>query len=227
MTHGRYRAAADGTPHRQVEATRVIFDEARSFPGRQVLHQRALLLLFKKHEGNLKGPLNVIMTHREAFRMLRTAAACLHDAGSEGVEEVGRALMGDSGLCVGTGEWTPEPPKAPGRGTRSRTRGPSASERLLDNKAFREPEAAVAKLEPVEALKLLEETEPEMARFAERRLGGVLRPIRKAEVPKEVLHQVHREAVTLLVTSLLTLRKAYRDLYADVLPDQKVNPKSR
>lgn len=216
MASARYRNNGNGQTERVMEADHVKFHEVYSCPPHQKMRERALLLAMTRRVGRLTCELNIAISHREALKMLQAAAACLQDTGTDRTTAISRTLL--NGLDVETIRGQGHSPKA--KGTTDRGTGPRGSERLLDDKAFREPEQAVTGLEPVEALRLLEEAEPQLAAYVERRMAAVLGPLRTADVDATVFDRLHREVVAMLVTSLLTLRQAYRDLFADVLPGQ-------
>jgi hypothetical protein len=206
----RSYTSRDDQPVRQIRADRAKFREATSTAG-VFRRERDVILSLTKYVGRVTDELDLAMTHREALKMLTAVAACLAHEGTQKSSEAATDLLEETHRWAGPG--SPRPASR-----RSSERGPKPAERLLDDAAFRDPEHAVEGLDPVRALRLLEEAEPRLAAYAERRMAAVLEPLRAAGCEQHVVLQVHREVVTMLVTSLLTLRQAYRDLYEDLLP---------
>lgn len=172
----------------------------------------SVVLSLKKHVGRTTSDLAFRMTHLQALNMLIAVSGCIaHEGTSKAARAAAELLRG-----------TQKGQSMPGRAGTSRREmtGPAASERLLDDDAFRDPDAALQKLEPVEALRLLESAEPRLAVYVERRLADLMIPLRAAAIDERVVQQVHRKAVRTLVASLLTLRRSYRDLYSDLLPGE-------
>lgn len=166
---------------------------------------RSVILDLKKHVGDSVTSLAVRMTHREALKMLVAVSGCIVHEGTEKCSGEAAAILGSAA-------------SGSVKRTQAATRGQPKDERLLDDRAFQVPEQTVAGLTPVESLRLLEDAEPRLAAFVERRMAAVLAPLRAAAVDEAVVQKVHREAVGALVASLLTLGRGYRDLYSDLLP---------
>jgi hypothetical protein len=200
----------NGQPVRHVMTERAKFREATSSAGAS-RRERDVVLSLTKHVGRVAVELDLAMTHREAVKMVKAVAACIAHEGTPKSSEAANNVLEVSH------QWDRQGAPRPAH-RRSAEAGPKAAERLLDDAAFQDPEHAVGKLDPVRALRLLEEAEPRLAAYAERRMAAVLEPLRAAGCEQHVVLQVHREVVAMLVTSLLTLRQAYRDLYEDLLP---------
>lgn len=207
MAKRKYTTNRQGQPECQIETERATFREAHSTsgaPGRE----RCLILSITKHVGRVNVDLDLSFTHREALRLLTASAACLVHEGTRRTSGLARDLVNKTRSDQARAK--------PLQGKISQP--PRPEERLLDDDAFLNPEQAVTGLTPVEALKLLEEAEPSLVSYTEKAMAAVMKPLRKGQVAPNIIQQVHREVIAMHVTALLTLRKAYRDLYADTLP---------
>ena len=206
MQKKRFIPGPDGRPVRQVVARRADLVEVVSEDPGGGVRERRVAVSLRTWVGRVSEDVTVWTTHRRAVSALQSVAAALTSGGTARTSDLAQAAV--EGLDEGHAN-TP---------LLKRTTVPRAEGLLLDADAFAEPTKAVAKLGPVDALKLLEQVEPGLARHLEAQMVEVVRPLREARVDRATVQKAHTAAVRLLVASLLTQRAANRAMMDGLLP---------